>query len=192
VLLFDEPLSNLDARLRRAMRDEIRTLQQRLGVTVVYVTHDQSEALAVSDRIVVMDHARIAQQGSPRELYERPDTEFVARFMGEANLVSGTLHREGAATWVDLAGLRSPVDVQDVPPGPVRCALRPEAITLAASGEGLEATVDTAAYVGAFMEYRVSTALGSLFVVSTEGSEPLAPGHSARVRLRGRPIVLRS
>ena len=85
VLLFDEPLSNLDARLRRQMREEIRDLQQRLGLTVVYVTHDQQEAMAVSDRIIVMNAGRIAQQGAPRELYERPATSFVARFMGESN-----------------------------------------------------------------------------------------------------------
>ena len=86
VLLFDEPLSNLDARLRRSMREEIRGLQQRLGLTVAYVTHDQEEAMAVSDRIIVMDRGRIAQTGTPRELYERPRSEFVAGFMGEAVL----------------------------------------------------------------------------------------------------------
>ncbi len=88
VLLFDEPLSNLDARLRRQMREEIRSLQQRLKLTVAYVTHDQNEALAVSDKIIVMNQGKIAQQGSPRELYERPDSEFVAGFMGEAALMN--------------------------------------------------------------------------------------------------------
>ena len=86
VLLFDEPLSNLDARLRREMREEIRALQQRLKLTVAYVTHDQSEALAVSDQIIVMDHGIIAQRGTPQDLYEFPSTEFVAGFMGEAML----------------------------------------------------------------------------------------------------------
>ena len=89
VLLFDEPLSNLDARLRRSMREEIRGLQQRLGLTVAYVTHDQAEAMAVSDRIIVMDRGRIAQAGTPHELYERPRSEFVAGFMGEAMLFDG-------------------------------------------------------------------------------------------------------
>ncbi|MET0346392.1 MAG: ABC transporter ATP-binding protein, partial [Casimicrobiaceae bacterium] len=91
VLLFDEPLSNLDARLRRQMREEIRDLQQRLSLTVVYVTHDQSEAMAVSDRIIVMNKAVIAQEGAPRELYEQPKDPFVAGFMGDANRVRGTL-----------------------------------------------------------------------------------------------------
>jgi iron(III) transport system ATP-binding protein len=93
VLLFDEPLSNLDARLRRQMREEIRALQQRLGITVVYVTHDQEEALGVSDRIIVMNHAVVAQEGPPRDLYETPDDVFVAGFMGEANRVKGVLRR---------------------------------------------------------------------------------------------------
>src|SRR5437016_7856131 len=93
VLLFDEPLSNLDARLRRQMREEIRDLQKRLSLTVVYVTHDQAEAMAVSDRIIVMNKATIAQEGAPRELYERPRDPFVAGFMGDANRVRGTLSR---------------------------------------------------------------------------------------------------
>ena len=97
MLLFDEPLSNLDARLRRQMREEIRDLQQRLSLTVVYVTHDQSEAMAVSDRIIVMNKATIAQEGAPRELYEQPRDVFVAGFMGDANRVRGTLARLDAA-----------------------------------------------------------------------------------------------
>ncbi len=91
VLLFDEPLSNLDTRLRRQMREEIRELQQRLSLTVVYVTHDQAEAMAVSDRIIIMNRGGIAQEGTPRQLYEQPHDLFVAGFMGEANRVRGTL-----------------------------------------------------------------------------------------------------
>ena len=114
VLLFDEPLSNLDARLRRQMREEIRDLQQRLGLTVVYVTHDQSEALAVSDRIIVMDRAVIAQEGAPRELYAQPKDAFVAGFMGEANRVRGTLRRRDATVGdVALGPLTVPVHTVD-------------------------------------------------------------------------------
>jgi iron(III) transport system ATP-binding protein len=87
VLLLDEPLSNLDARLRRRVRTEIRELQQRLGFTAVYVTHDQDEALAVSDRVVIMKDGRIAQAGSPSELYDAPASAFIADFMGEANVM---------------------------------------------------------------------------------------------------------
>ena len=86
VLLFDEPLSNLDAKLRRHVREEIREIQQKLGLTVVYVTHDQEEALAVSDRIIVMNNAVIAQDGTPRDLYDAPANAFVADFIGEANI----------------------------------------------------------------------------------------------------------
>ena len=87
VLLFDEPLSNLDAKLRRSVRDEIRDLQQKLGLTVVYVTHDQEEALPCLDRIIVMNKGRIAQIGTPHELYETPSDLFVANFIGESNIV---------------------------------------------------------------------------------------------------------
>src|SRR5260370_23609637 len=93
VLLFDEPLSNLDAKLRRHVRDEIRALQQQLDLTVVYVTHDQQEALAVSDRIIVMSAARIAQDGTPRELYEAPASRFVADFIADANLLPVVVRR---------------------------------------------------------------------------------------------------
>ena len=96
MLLFDEPLSNLDARLRRQMREEIRDLQQRLGLTVVYVTHDQSEALAVSDRIIVMDKAVIAQEGAPRELYEQPQGRVRRRLHGRGQ--SRARHAARAAT----------------------------------------------------------------------------------------------
>ena len=89
VLLFDEPLSNLDAKLRRHVREEIHELQQSLSLTAVYVTHDQQEALAISDRIVVMSMARIAQDGTPRGLYEQPNSHFVADFIGDANIVAG-------------------------------------------------------------------------------------------------------
>ena len=98
VLLFDEPLSNLDAKLRRRVRDEIRALQQDLRLTVVYVTHDQEEALAVSDRIIVMSQARIAQDGTPRDLYEQPASRFVADFIGNANLLPVAL-RHLDAPW---------------------------------------------------------------------------------------------
>lgn len=91
VLLFDEPLSNLDAKLRIVMRDEIRRLQQRVGITAVYVTHDQSEAMSMSDKVIVMNKGRIEQVGTPMEVYQRPRTRFVADFIGVANFVEGTV-----------------------------------------------------------------------------------------------------
>ena len=99
VLLFDEPLSNLDAKLRRRVREDIRELQQNLNLTVAYVTHDQEEALAVSDRIIVMSNARIAQTGTPRELYEEPADLFVADFIGDANILSGELVEPSRPAW---------------------------------------------------------------------------------------------
>src|SRR4030095_9505061 len=135
VLLFDEPLSNLDARLRREMRDEIRSLQQRLQLTVAYVTHDQSEALAVSDQIIVMDHGVIAQCGTPQSLYEFPATEFVAGFMGEAMLF--TRRAAGAGTVA-----RGPWRIQPrntLVQGEVKVAVRPEAWHIGPPGAGLGA-----------------------------------------------------
>ena len=124
VLLFDEPLSNLDARLRREMRDEIRNLQQRLGLTVAYVTHDQSEAMAVSDHIVVMNHGRIEQHGTPRQLYEQPVNAFIAGFMGEAILFSGVVENDGLH--IQVGGLRWALQKPMVAEK-VQVAIRPQA-----------------------------------------------------------------
>ena len=119
VLLFDEPLSNLDAKLRRRVREEIRELQQSLSLTVLYVTHDQEEALAVSDHIIVMDGGRIAQQGTPHDLYEAPRSRFLADFIGDANLVEGELARwRAAARRSRASGLAAPVRADGVRAGP--------------------------------------------------------------------------
>jgi iron(III) transport system ATP-binding protein len=171
VLLFDEPLSNLDARLRRSMREEIRALQQSLGVTVVYVTHDQSEALAVSDLIVVMRAAEIAQVGTPRQLYEEPDNVFVATFMGEANHVRGTLEASSASQGiVTLGGLQMQLGHRNLPSGAVDVVIRPEAIRLVdpSTAGCLAATVRTATYMGAHAEYNLVTSAGSLFAIAPE------------------------
>jgi iron(III) transport system ATP-binding protein len=191
VLLFDEPLSNLDARLRRSMREEIRALQQRLGLTVAYVTHDQGEALAVSDRIIVMDHGEIAQSGTPDELYERPASEFVAGFMGEAMLFDATLRADGG---VQLG----PLLVASVAPPstkaagqPLKVAVRPEAWRIVAAGEGeLAAIVQKSAYLGSSREYTFETALGPIFVVAAEASRTLQPGELAGLRLAGQGVAI--
>src|SRR5512132_3565417 len=112
VFLFDEPLSNLDAKLRVAMRGEIKALHQRLRTTTVYVTHDQVEAMTMADRIVVMNDGRIEQIGSPLQLYDHPDNLFVAQFIGSPamNVINGTLHRADGSSWVEAeGGLRWPV-----------------------------------------------------------------------------------
>ena len=135
-LLFDEPLSNLDARLRRRVRDEIRALQRRLGLSVVYVTHDREEALAVSDRIIVMDRGRIVEQGPPAELFASPRTRFVADFLAEANIVGRPASSPWPASW---ATWRSPATSSaclagDMPWGEVTVAIRPDAIRVGRPG----------------------------------------------------------
>ena len=164
ILLFDEPLSNLDARLRRDMREEIRAIQQRLELTVAYVTHDQSEALAVSDVIIVMNDGRIAQSGTPREMYEFPGSEFVAGFMGEAMLFPG----EADANGVVRLG---PLDIapkQNVTAGAVKIAVRPEAWRIERAGGGIPGRLTKRSYLGSFFEYTFDTPLGPIFVVSPD------------------------
>ena len=184
VLLFDEPLSNLDARLRRSMREEIRALQQRLKLTVAYVTHDQSEALAVSDQIVVMDAGLIAQAGTPRELYEAPATAFVAGFMGEAMLLPGTADGDSG---VALGPLRV-TPLRPVRPGAVRVAVRPEAwrVEAATAGApGLPGRLAKAAYLGSHQELTITTDLGEIFVVSGDVARHWSPGEEVRLTLPG-------
>jgi iron(III) transport system ATP-binding protein len=192
VLLFDEPLSNLDARLRRSMRDEIRHLQQRLGFTVAYVTHDQSEALAVSDQIIVMEAGRIAQAGTPQDLYERPTSAFVAGFMGEALLFDGQSLSDGM---VQLGPLRL-VPRHLVAPGAVRAAVRPEAWLVGrelAGGEQpqqvLRGLLKQCAYLGSFMELTFETELGLVFVVSPEVGRDWRIGQVLALSLPGRSIA---
>jgi iron(III) transport system ATP-binding protein len=188
VLLFDEPLSNLDARLRRSMREEIRALQQRLKLTVAYVTHDQAEALAVSDQIIVMDAGVIAQAGPPQALYERPATEFVAGFMGEAMLFPGTAHADGRVQLGPLAFMPR----HEVAPGKVKVAVRPEAWALlnpnSASAGTLAAKVSKCAYLGSVLEVTLATELGEIFVVSPEVERHWKPGDAACLKLQGHGI----
>jgi len=194
VLLFDEPLSNLDARLRRQMREEIRTLQRRLGITVVYVTHDQEEALGVSDRIIVMNHAVVAQEGRPRELYESPGDVFVAGFMGEANRVKGVLQRLDDRTGrVTIGGLTRMLPHRGLADGAVDVAIRPEAILISRGDveDGvLRGTVSQAAYLGSRMEYSIASELGELFVTSPAVDAPLAPGATVGLTLAAHGITL--
>ena len=184
VLLFDEPLSNLDAKLRRRVRDEIRALQQQLRLTVVYVTHDQEEALAVSDRIIVMSHARIAQDGTPRDLYEAPASRFVADFIGNANLLPVAL-RHADATWGEaaLAGTTLRVAHRGVPEGPALLAVRPHAVRLSAAGPGIAARIAHAAYLGGHMEYGVAIPgfEAELFATGGDVSAAFADGQDVHV-----------
>ena len=179
VLLFDEPLSNLDARLRREMREEIRGLQQRLNLTVAYVTHDQSEALAVSDQIIVMDHGIIAQRGTPQDLYERPQSEFVAGFMGEAMLFPAEPTEGGQ---VKVGSMRiTPRNA--IPAGKIKVAVRPEAWHIEKSGVGMPAKLIKLAYLGNNYEYTFDTELGSIYVVSPDLTDVLQLGQVVHLQL---------
>jgi iron(III) transport system ATP-binding protein len=192
VLLFDEPLSNLDARLRRQMREEIRDLQQRLALTVVYVTHDQAEAMAVSDRIIVMNKGRIAQEGAPRELYEQPRDPFVAGFMGDANRVRGKLTRSDEIYGeVVVGGAVLALPHRGQPDGDVDLSIRPEAITLVRPKDAsLQATVSKAAYLGGLIEYTLDTPIGELFVISVAVDRPVAVGTGVGVKLARHGVVV--
>jgi iron(III) transport system ATP-binding protein len=174
VLLFDEPLSNLDAKLRRRVRQEIRELQQALALTVIYVTHDQEEALAVSDHIIVMDTGRIAQQGTPRELYESPASRFLADFIGDANLVDGELAQGADGAMFSAGGVGVAVRADGVPAGRATLAVRPHRLRLAAPGQGvLGGVCKRAAYLGSRTEYVVATPWGELLVFDAEARAPL-------------------
>ena len=193
VLLFDEPLSNLDAKLRRRVREEIRELQQSLGLTTVYVTHDQEEALAVSDRIIVMRNAEIAQEGVPNELYEAPRDLFVADFIGDANVIDAELvQRDGDYATVRVGRVDLRLPHRDLSAGPVKIAVRPEAIGLEASEEeaGLTGTVTQSTYVGNHVEYTLETGLGEIFVADYQYDALIPAGTRVRIAFRDRGVTL--
>jgi iron(III) transport system ATP-binding protein len=191
VLLFDEPLSNLDARLRRTMREEIRALQQRLGVTVVYVTHDQSEAMAVSDKIVVMRNAEIAQSGAPPDLYANPKTVFVASFMGEANTVKGLVEAvSGETATLLMGGVRLNLPAQGLEAGEQNVVIRPEAINVGPAGEGLAAEVLKSTYMGSHTEYTFRTAVGDLFAIGHDRLKRRMPGEAVGLTFASDGVIL--
>jgi iron(III) transport system ATP-binding protein len=191
VLLFDEPLSNLDAKLRRRVREDIRELQQRLNLTVAYVTHDQEEALAVSDRIIVMSNAVIAQEGTPRDLYEQPADLFVADFIGDSNIVDvEVISVSGDRADVRLGGAPLILPARGVGRGAAKLAIRPEAVHITADGSGLPATVARAAYLGGHMEYSLQTVAGTFFVIDAAVSRPLAVGSKVNISFRDFGLTL--
>jgi len=172
LLLFDEPLSNLDAKLRIQVRGELRRLQKRLGTTALYVTHDQDEAMSLSDRIVVMREGRMEQMGSPEVIYSQPASLFVADFVGRVNAVRGrVVGRDEQGVCVQaldhrfqVVGTACPADVSEV-----LILVRPEAISLVEPAvDGLTAAVEELEYRGDQMEYRVR--IGTLLLVVVESS----------------------
>ncbi len=196
VLLFDEPLSNLDAKLRRHVRQEIRDIQQNLGLTSIYVTHDQEEALAVSDRIVVMNNAVIAQEGTPHQLYEEPASLFVADFIGDANIVDAEIRSVeygGKTANVDIGGVLVKLPARGLPAGAVKVAIRPEALNLAAAKPGMTAMkgeVRKATYLGNHLEFIVDTGLGELFAVDSNISLGIKSGDSVDITFGEHGITL--
>lgn len=152
VLLFDEPLSNLDANLRRSMREKIRELQQRLNITSLYVTHDQAEAFAVSDQVIVMDKGVIKQQDTAKNLYLQPNSLFLANFMGESTILSG--RRQHHDIYIgDYRFTLKNVEQFQVPNGECLVGIRPEAVSLTTQGENAQRChIKSATYMGAYWE----------------------------------------
>jgi ABC-type Fe3+/spermidine/putrescine transport system ATPase subunit len=192
VLLMDEPLSNLDAKLRVSVRTEIREIQQRVGITTVYVTHDQEEALAISDSIAVIQAGRVMQVGTPREIYERPSDPFVAAFVGQVNLLRARIE----AGWLAVGPLRlsAPPGVPLPEPGrEAILALRPEAIRIGTgpdTGDGFPGRVVSRTYLGTIVRYQIELA-GQILTVDDHdpAGKPLLEGpvsvtfDPARIRL---------
>ena len=182
LLLLDEPLSNLDAALREEMRIELRRLQQQIGVTTIYVTHDQSEALAMSDRIAVMEKGRIVQMGDPREIYFRPANIFVASFIGAANLLTGVCEggvapgAESALRLGDGSVIRCLFPAGGTAGQTATVAVRPESISLASEGAVLRGHVIAASFLGGSVRYDVR--VGDSIVKVVGGAEQVVPSGS--------------
>lgn len=157
VLLFDEPLSNLDAKLRVYMRTEIRKIQKKVKITAIYVTHDQSEAMSLSDRIIIMNKGVIEQVGTPKEIYYKPASEFVADFIGAANFLNGKIsEKKDEKIKLDIEGnilelrYNGSKEVGDI----CKIILRPEAIKIGHKGK-ISGNIVDSTFMGAFQDYRV-------------------------------------
>ena len=201
VLLCDEPLGALDKKLRQSMQFELKQLQRRLGLTMVFVTHDQEEALTMSDRIAVMNAGKVEQIGAPSDIYDRPSTRFVADFIGDTNLFRGEVVRDGGGNSVLQVDKGLSIELAAPPEatGAVSIALRPEKISLATSpartGHGLDGVVESANFQGGSVLYRIETAGGRRVLAQqpNNGSHELFQAGAA-VALRWKPsdiVILR-
>lgn len=190
ILLLDEPLSNLDAKLREQMRVEIRALQRKLGLTVLYVTHDQAEAMTLSDRIALVHRGRFEQVGTPAEVYESPATAFVAEFLGRLVRLPGKIIKNGAGCWVEFdhgAGRSTigPGSADSLADGTaVEILTRPEDVELLPAGEicqnQLAARIEQGAYLGDRFEYQIH-ACGASFVLTATKKQRFAEGDAVRL-----------
>jgi iron(III) transport system ATP-binding protein len=202
VLLLDEPLSNLDAKLRIYMRAELLALQRKLGITTIFVTHDQEEALSISDRVAVLDQGVIQQVGTPVELYDTPANRFIAHFVGTINLLRGTIETRGGATVFrsDTLGAFT-IDAATASAGPAEIAIRPHALQLVAPGtpldggrSGLEGTVAEREFLGEFVRYNVKVGTAELVVDQPHymGERGFAPGARVKVGINPAQVKLLS
>lgn len=195
VLLFDEPLSNLDAKLRRQVREDIREIQQKLGVTTIYVTHDQEEALAISDKVIVMNKAVIAQQGSPKDLYNFPKNKFVANFIGDANDVSAEIINKQSDTYeLKLAEMSVKIKSNQDLNGKVTLALRPEKIKIKRNNDNncIHATIKNASFVGSSYQYILNSKIGNLYVVSGDTNNVFKVGEEVFLSINEKDIKILS
>ncbi|MGE0240972.1 MAG: ABC transporter ATP-binding protein [Parvibaculaceae bacterium] len=182
VLLLDEPLSALDFKLRKEMQIELKQLQHEAGITFVFVTHDQEEALTLSDRMAVMQSGRIFQLGTPRDIYERPEHRFVADFIGDINLLDGRAEAGGVIRLNCGATLAAPAPV--APGAKVTVAIRPERAALATAGRGtLDADVTHSAYLGTAMLHQLRLADGTRFLIRDNAATGTPPAPGARIGL---------
>lgn len=171
VLLMDEPLSNLDAKLRIEMRNAIKNIQQQMGITTVYVTHDQEEALAVSDRIAIMNKGVIQQIGTPKQVYERPENTFVSNFIGTSNLLEGTVQIQGDKKYIQFKnGYREEVDIpgeftEDID---VFVSIRPQDFIISTEGEGIEGIVKNSMFLGINTHYFIELSQDLLIEVTQD------------------------
>ena len=187
VLLLDEPLSALDLKLRQAMRVELKQLQEDTGITFIFVTHDQEEALTMSDRVAVMSNGRVQQIGTPREIYEAPINRFVADFIGETNILQVDVHAvdDGIATLTLPGGIRLTCPSATATPGRHTLSVRPERVTIAATGE-LTATVDRVVYLGTDLQVLARLPDNSPFTIRLQNAARTvlpAPGQTIALQL---------
>jgi putative spermidine/putrescine transport system ATP-binding protein len=189
VLLLDEPLSALDAKVRLQLREQIRTLQQRLGTTTLFVTHDQEEALSMSDRVGVMRAGKLEQVATPDELYTRPATAFVAEFVGTMNRLPGELAAGG--TSVTVLGTTVPAQEGGPDSGPVDVLIRPENLT-AAPNESGNGIVTVRTFLGAVTRATVRLSGDTEVVVdlSTAAAAGMTPGTAVRVEVPAGPVLV--
>jgi len=183
VLLLDEPLSNLDAKLREEMQLELRQIQRTVGTTTVLVTHDQAEAMALSDRVIVMSRGRVEQVASPHEAYEQPASAFVASFLGRTNTLKGRVEASDGAARLVVGSATLPAPA-DMPPGPVAVSVRPERIAFAP--KGVPGTLATRVFQGSHWLCHVETPAGTVVVIRQNDGVPL-PREGEAVHLAWNP-----